>query len=54
MPKLIPTVEVETIRNVVANFDWTILKQEITPTEIKLTIQKVIVTTPQNTEVKPE
>lgn len=36
------STEVEQIRGVVANFDWKLIKQEITETDITLTIKKTI------------
>lgn len=36
------SIEVEQISGVIANFDWKLIKQEITETDITLTIKKTI------------
>lgn len=54
MSKVNTTQEIDTIRNVIENFGWTLVKQEITSTEITLTIQKVISATDVNSADKAE
>lgn len=40
MPDVIPTLEIERVENLINNFDWKVVKQEITETDILLTIKK--------------
>lgn len=40
MSILTPAIEISTIEGVLSNFDWVITKQEITKTEITLTVTK--------------
>ena len=40
MSDVIPTLEIERIENLINNFDWKVVKQEITETDIILTIKK--------------
>ena len=35
-----PAIEIERIKNLLMNFDWKIIKQEITETDIILTAKK--------------
>lgn len=42
MEDVIPAIEVETIKGVVANFNWKVVKQEITETDILVTIKKLV------------
>lgn len=54
MTNFSPTIQIEQIQQILTNFDWKLIKQEITNTEITLIIQKVLVATPFNTSIKPE
>lgn len=49
MPELEPTLEIERIKNLIINFDWLVVKQEITETSIILTISKS-----KPSSIKPE
>jgi len=40
MSNIESTLEIERIENLIGNFGWNLLKQEITDTEIILTIRK--------------
>lgn len=40
MPLFDSNIEIERIRNLITNFDWTIEKQKVTNDEIALTITK--------------
>ena len=42
MPGIDPSIKIRTISDVVANFDWEVIKQTITKEDITLVIRKEI------------
>jgi len=49
-----PSIEIERIKNLLTNFDWKIVKQEITETDIILTIKKLKPSSLQETSPGPD
>jgi len=54
MPKLIPQVELDTIKNVIENFGWKLIKQQVTQSEITAVLQKDTGEATENKTIKAE
>jgi len=51
MAGLEPTLEIERIKNLIVNFDWSVEKQKVTDDEITLTITKEISRKPSELDI---
>ena len=50
MSKADPTIEIQKISGVLSNFDWKVVKQEITDQDATLTITKVLSPLPEDSK----
>ena len=51
MPVDLHRLEIERVMNIITNFGWTLVKQEITPESVVLEIKKIILPHPKVDDV---